>query len=88
MATRNKTYINTAPGRFDAVATRINDYLRQRAGTQADPHDRLRLWDWAAQADWHGTTDPQPWFDTDTIHLNPAGHAAYADGLASAATLC
>lgn len=88
MATRNKTYINTAPGRFDTAAARINDYLRQRAGTQADPKDRLRLWDWAAQADWHGTTDPQPWFDVDTIHLNPAGHAAYADGLASAATLC
>jgi lysophospholipase L1-like esterase len=86
MATRNKIYIRTLPGRFDAAATRINEYLRERA--DADPNDRLRLWDWGAHADGHGTTDPQPWFGSDTIHLNHAGHGPYADELTSAAALC
>lgn len=86
MATRNKNYVNTQPGVFDGAAIRINSYLRERAN--ADPNDRLRLWDWATLADGHGTTDPEPWFGADTIHLNQAGHAAYADNLASAAALC
>jgi lysophospholipase L1-like esterase len=86
MAQENKRYIDSAPGRFDAAAGRINEYLRQRAA--ADPNDRLRLWDWAASADNHGTDDPQPWFGSDTIHLNQAGHGRYADELASAAALC
>jgi lysophospholipase L1-like esterase len=86
MATQNKTYIRTTPGRFDAAATRINDYLRERA--DADPNDRLRLWDWAASANQHGTENPQPWFGADTIHLNQSGRAAYADSLAAAARLC
>ena len=86
MATRNKSYLGSPPGRFDAAATRINDYLRERAN--ADPKHRLRLWDWAARADWHGTTDAQPWFGTDTIHLKQSGFAAYADELAAAAALC
>lgn len=88
MATRNKRYIASAPGRFDAAATRINDYLRERADASTDPHDRLRLWDWATQADSHTTTDPQPWFGRDTIHLSQAGYGRYADALTSAAKLC
>jgi lysophospholipase L1-like esterase len=86
MATRNKSYDGADPARFAFAAARVNDYLRQRAG--ADPNDRLRLWDWAAHADGHGTTDPQPWFGSDTIHLRRAGLAPYADELASAAALC
>lgn len=86
MAQRNKSYVDTAPGRFDAVATRINDYLRRRAN--ADPDDGLKLADWAALADSHGTGDPQPWFGPDTIHLNLAGQAPYADALTRAAALC
>jgi lysophospholipase L1-like esterase len=86
MATRNRTYLNAAPGQFEAAATRINDYLRQRA--DVDPNDRLRLWDWAAKANGHGTSDPQPWFGADTIHLNQVGHAPYADELTAAAALC
>jgi lysophospholipase L1-like esterase len=86
MATRNKSYLGSLPGRFDAAATRINDYLRQRA--DADPNDRLRLWDWAVHADGHGTLDPDPWFGSDTIHLKQAGLAPYADELTSAAALC
>ena len=86
MATRNKSYLGSLPVRFDAAATRINDYLRQRA--DADPSDRLRLWDWAVHADEHGTLDPEPWFGSDTIHLRQVGLAPYADELASAAALC
>jgi lysophospholipase L1-like esterase len=88
MATRNKNYVNTQPGVFDGVATRINSYLRERTEAASDPKDRLRLWDWAGEADRHGTTDPDPWFGPDTIHLTPEGRAAYADELAAAADQC
>jgi lysophospholipase L1-like esterase len=86
MAERNKRYIDTPPGRFDDAARRINAYLHQRA--DANPHDRLKIWDWGAHADPHGTFDPQPWFGSDTIHLNSTGRAAYADDLTRAAALC
>jgi lysophospholipase L1-like esterase len=86
MAERNKRYAGSAPGRFDEVAQRINAYLRQQA--DADPQDGLRAFDWAAVANSHGTTDPQPWFGADTIHLTTPGPARYADALAQAAALC
>jgi lysophospholipase L1-like esterase len=86
MAARNKRYLNSMPGRFDDAANRINAYLRERAG--ADPHDRLKLWDWGTHADPHGTADPEPWFGPDTIHLLATGRNAYADDLTRAAALC
>jgi lysophospholipase L1-like esterase len=86
MAERNKSYGGSAPGTFDVAARQINDYLRTRAN--ADPDDRLKLWDWGAHADPHGHLDPDPWFDNDTIHLKPSGFAHYADELTAASKLC
>lgn len=86
IATRHKSYAGTAPGRFDRAAVRINELLRQRATN--NPDDGLRLLDWGARADPHGTSDPQPWYGGDTIHLNGVGLPVYADALAAGAALC
>lgn len=86
MSTRNKRYLNSAPGRFDDASRRINALLAQRARTS--PGHVLRLYDWAAAADQHiyGTADA--WFGNDTIHLTTTGRRAYADALTRAAALC
>jgi hypothetical protein len=85
-AARNKHYPDSPPEEFADAARRINTYLRTRA--EADPNDGLRVADWAAHADSHRSTDPVPWFGTDTVQLNPAGIAAYANELTAAAALC
>lgn len=86
MSTKDKKYLNSAPGRFDDAARRINAYLTQRARTS--PGRVLRVYDWAATADQHiyGTADA--WFGNDTIHLTTNGRRAYADALTRAAALC
>ena len=87
MASRNKSYgAGGDPALFEPAARAMNDYLRQRAN--ADPHDRLKLWDWGPHADPHGHSDPDPWFGSDTIHLKASGLPHYADELAAAAAQC
>jgi lysophospholipase L1-like esterase len=86
MAGRGKEYYGSQAGRFSRAADRIDALLRDRAA--ADPHRRLRLSDWAAQADPHGRDDADPWFGSDSIHLNPTGVETYATALTQAATLC
>lgn len=85
-ADRNKIHHGAPPERFQKAAVQIDTYLRQRAA--ADPHDGLKLYDWALTADQHSRRDPVSWFKADTIHLNPAGIPAYADALTRAAALC
>jgi lysophospholipase L1-like esterase len=81
-ASQDKTYYGSIGARFDDAAGRIDALLRQRAT------GRLRLWDWAAQANPHGHDDAVAWFGNDTIHLNPVGVQAYAAALAQAAGRC
>jgi lysophospholipase L1-like esterase len=79
-------YLGSDPDRFARAAHRINDHLRQRA--QRSDQDSLRLWDWARQAAEHHTDAAEPWFGSDTIHLNQPGRHAYADNLTRAAGAC
>ena len=70
---------------FARASRRLNDYLRRRV---AGSGGALRLSDWAAASSGHHGEDPSPWFGPDTIHLNAAGRAAYADQLAAAPSRC
>jgi lysophospholipase L1-like esterase len=86
MADRDKRYLDSDPAKFQEAAGRINALFEQRA--DADSHDGLKVYDWAAQADPHGYGTKDAWFGYDYIHLTAAGIQAYANDLTQAAGMC
>ncbi len=86
MADVDKRYLGSDPAKFLQVANRINGYFKQRAA--ANPHDGLKFYDWAAQANSHGYGTKDEWFGYDYIHLTHDGIEAYANALTQASSLC
>ena len=83
---RKVRYLGNDEAEFAEAAREINALLRERAAKSAD--DEVHLSDWAAASADHHTGDADPWFGEDTIHLNEAGRAQYADHLTRAARQC
>jgi len=83
---RKVTYLGNDEAQFTEAAREINALLREHAAKS--PDDAVHLADWAQTSADHHTGDAEPWFGEDTIHLNEAGRATYADYLARAAEQC
>ena len=83
---REVRYLGNDEAQFTEAAREINALLRERAAKSAA--DEVHLSDWAAASADHHTGDADPWFGEDTVHLNEAGRAEYADHLTGAARQC
>ncbi|MGW3350181.1 GDSL-type esterase/lipase family protein [Nonomuraea rubra] len=77
---------NSYSTHYAAQAARLNDVLRWIAA--ANGSDSFTLIDFAAEAGDHQRDAAQPWFDSDNLHLNPAGRLVYTAGITEAARRC
>ena len=71
---------------YPREADAINSIVRELANS--DPHDGLRIYDFAAQAKAHQYKSPRPWFNGDNLHLNATGRLVYTDIMWRAASEC
>lgn len=69
------------------AATQVNQFARYVVGIGTTT-DSGELVDFGADAANHKSTDAEPWFAADGLHLAGAGLAAYTDALARAAQRC
>jgi lysophospholipase L1-like esterase len=71
---------------YPKEAGALNGIVRDLANS--DPHDGLRVYDFAAQAKNHQYRNRTPWFIHDNLHLNATGKLFYTDLLWRAASQC